>query len=57
MKTLRDAGIASKKIEFGVKLLAKVRPLACDFEPCLAAYTLHPGYVVYNECIVAECLW
>ncbi len=30
MKTLRDAGIASKKIEFGVKLLAKVCPPACD---------------------------
>ena len=24
MKTLRDAGVASKRIDFGVKLLAKV---------------------------------
>ena len=37
MKTLRDAGVASKKIEFGVKLLAKVWLLTCEPKRCLLA--------------------
>lgn len=49
MKTLRDAGVASKKIEFGVKLLAKVCPLACGLEPCQAASTVAP-----ESCSAAE---
>lgn len=32
MKTLRDAGVASKKIEHGVKLLAKVWLPTCESE-------------------------
>ena len=39
MKTLRDAGVASKKVDFGVKLLAKVWPLTYNLRLYLLACT------------------
>ena len=42
MKALRDAGVASKKVDYGVKLLAKV------WDPCLPSIYLTHSVQLLN---------